>query len=320
MLKLFQTIFGKNDKAGRYPESLIEMANERAIEGTDPRLRALPGYRKRLRGPIIHAIDHVIALVDALSPPLPADSALYTSDPRLKALFISPEHLREVLGNDPAMNEYRRNHVVIGESVTALLLAQRIEKQAFGVEMTGETLRREVMQTSVSFRHHRLIDISASDEEARRQLKRRAFDHLISLALWRLTEMKSERHELSSQRDLLRCKLKALQNGGWSFEEQSSEQAAPDTLQTELDAIEHQLEALQTDYLTLNGQLDVVANLLADAEHQLWTEDLDLCLDRMNIKREPHDNAGQVINFKEMHNARGHSLIMLLVSLHPDKL
>ena len=41
MLKLFQTIFGKNDKAGRYPESLIEMANERAIEGTDPRLRVV---------------------------------------------------------------------------------------------------------------------------------------------------------------------------------------------------------------------------------------------------------------------------------------
>ena len=86
------------------------------------------------------------------------------------------------------------------------------------------------------------------------------------------------------------------------------------------EVITHQLETLQTDFLTLNGQLDIVANLLADAEHQLWTEDLDLCLDRMNVKREPHDGAGQVINFQEMHNARGHSLIMLLVSLHPDKL
>lgn len=49
MLKLFQSIFGGSDGHGRHPESLIEMAIERAVDGTYPRLRAAPGYRKRLR-------------------------------------------------------------------------------------------------------------------------------------------------------------------------------------------------------------------------------------------------------------------------------
>ena len=43
MLKLFQSIFGSNEKRGQHPESLIEMAIERAVDGTYPRLRALPG-------------------------------------------------------------------------------------------------------------------------------------------------------------------------------------------------------------------------------------------------------------------------------------
>lgn len=37
MLKLLQSIFGGNEKHGRYPESLIEMATERVIDGTYPR-------------------------------------------------------------------------------------------------------------------------------------------------------------------------------------------------------------------------------------------------------------------------------------------
>ena len=39
MLKLFQSIFGSNEKPGQHPESLIEMAIERAVDGTYPRLR-----------------------------------------------------------------------------------------------------------------------------------------------------------------------------------------------------------------------------------------------------------------------------------------
>jgi hypothetical protein len=49
MLHLFQFIFGAGpDAAAPYPEELIDRAIERAVNGTDPRLRALPGYGKKL--------------------------------------------------------------------------------------------------------------------------------------------------------------------------------------------------------------------------------------------------------------------------------
>jgi hypothetical protein len=71
-VRLLQSIFGRGETVGRYPETLIEMTIERAVDGTDPRLRLLPGYRKRLREPVIHAIEQVVALVDAMPAPVPA--------------------------------------------------------------------------------------------------------------------------------------------------------------------------------------------------------------------------------------------------------
>ena len=316
MLKLFQSIFGGKEEQGRYPESLIEMAIERAVDGTYPRLRAMSGYHKRLREPVIHAVDHVIGLVDAIARPVPASSAQFASDPRLAALFVSPEHMHEVLGKDPVLSEYRDQHPEATEGTTALLLAQRHERNIFGVELQGETVRRDVAQVSVSFGSHRLLDPNANEDEARRQLKRRAFDHLLGLALARISEAKGERAGLSQQRDLLSWKLRVLKKGGWNFEDRPAGHIDALAVQKELDEIETQMDTLSVDDRTLSGQLDVVTDLLSDAEKQLWAEPVELHLDRMNIKRDAQYPDARRIGFNELHNARGESLAMLFVSLN----
>ena len=63
MLRLFQSIFG-----GQHPERLVDAATERALDGADPRLRVLPGYRGKLRPIVIHSIDHVVRLGGGLGP------------------------------------------------------------------------------------------------------------------------------------------------------------------------------------------------------------------------------------------------------------
>ena len=61
MLKLFQSIFRPGaDKLGAYPEDLIERAIERAVDGTDRRLRAVSGYKKSLRPAVVHAIETLV--------------------------------------------------------------------------------------------------------------------------------------------------------------------------------------------------------------------------------------------------------------------
>lgn len=320
MLKLFQSFFGGEDGCGRYPESLIEEAIERAVDGTDSRLRLLPGYRKRLRGPVIHAIDHVVALVDSLPAALAAGREDFSSDPRLATLFVSAAHMLEVLGHDRAMTEFLRGYAGGAERLTALLMAERVEKNVLGMDLAGEKLQRDVAQLTVSFRSHRLVDVADSEAETRRQLKRRAFDHLLSLALARIVKVREERADLARQRDVLRHKLAMLERSGWSFEEGEGAPTEPASLQGELSDIELQLDQLGSDASVLKTHLDIVADQLAQADQLLQQATLSMRLDSMNIQRDTRDETGRDIVLPEIHNARGRRSVLLLIAVAPGEL
>ncbi|MGE5153103.1 MAG: hypothetical protein ACM3ST_03720, partial [Bdellovibrio bacteriovorus] len=210
-MRLFQSIFGGHEAPGRYPETLIEQAIERAVDGTDPRLRLVPGYRKRLRQPVIHAADQVIALVDRIQAPLSAGIDGYQNDYRLAALFASADEMLQVFSRDRALAAYLSTGEGRGaERVTALLLARREERNILGMDLVGDQVRRDVAQVSVSFSGHHLLDPRTSEEETRRFLKRRAFDHILALALSEITEARVERAERARQRDLLQRRLRTL--------------------------------------------------------------------------------------------------------------
>jgi hypothetical protein len=319
VFKLFHSIFG-GERGTHYPHSLIEAAIERVVDGTDPRLRALSGYRKQLREPVIHAIDHVVSLVDGMPAPLLVNRQNFSSEPQLRTLFASVEHMQEILGADPAVSAFRASGVA--DSATVLLLAERVERQVLGVELQGELLRRDVAQVTVNFSGQRLVDPAAEEIETRRLLKRRAFDHLIALALARIADAQEARAGLSRQRDALRHKRDTLQQCSWGFEERQgpdSTQVASE-LHKELAAIDAGLAALHADSGVLGEHLRLVAEQLAQAESQLWAEDISLCLDKMNIQRDRQDASATEIPFRELHNARGRRLVMQLLTIPFDEL
>jgi hypothetical protein len=320
MLKLIQSIFGGGELRGRYPESLIEAAIGRAVDGTDPRLRALMGYKKSLRPSILHAIDHVVSVVDSLPAPLSVGRSDYSADLRLKALFASADHMLEVFGDDAELSKFRSDSAYTAERIIALLLAERAEKNVLGMEIEGDLLRRDVAQVAVSFHSHRLLEPASNEADTRLQLKRRAFDHLLTLALTRITEAHSERADLARQRDLLCRKLSALKRGGWSFDADEGERSEPATLLAELQEIETELASPDTDKGVLQTHLDIVVDLLEEAEQQLWVENLILHLDRMNIKRDAQDVLARGIPLQELHNARGQHAVLLMISLVPAEL
>jgi hypothetical protein len=321
MLKLFQSIFGGGERQGRYPESLIEAAIERALDGTDPRLRVLSGYRKRLREPVVHVIDHVVALVDGIPAPVPAGRGEHGSEPRLAALFASERDMLDIIGRDKALADFLHGPEGPGaERVMALLLAERREKNILGMDLVGDRVRRDVPQVAVSFAGHRLLDPSTGEGQMHRQLKRRAFDHLLSLALARIAERRVERDDLARQRDLLRRKLTALERGGWGFDPPEDEPPERNTLLAELDAVTEQLQALDAGSDVLGAHLGIVVELLGDAEHQLWGEDITLHLDAMNIQRPAQNPSARQIHLQELHNASGRRAVMLPISLTPREL
>jgi len=103
----------------------------------------------------------------------------------------------------------------LAESVFALLIMELRERNVLGVALEGDQLRRDVAQVTVSFTKHRLVDPTATEDETRRLLKRRAFDHLLTLALGGIAESHGERSDLEHERTLLHNKIAALASGHW---------------------------------------------------------------------------------------------------------
>ncbi len=142
MLRLFKLFLQETRARGRYPDELIQRAIERAVDGTDPRLRALPRYQKALRAAVVHAIDHVVGLVEQLPPPTEISRRRYGTDPLLCAFFASVEHMQEVLGTDQALSDILAGpEGLVSEEVIALLVTEKRERHVFGIDLEGEILK-----------------------------------------------------------------------------------------------------------------------------------------------------------------------------------
>ena len=318
MLKLLHSIFGGREERGRYPASLIASATERVVEGTDPRLRALPGLTRRLHDPIVQAIDHVIGLVEEIPGFLEVDAAAHGADPRLGALFASADSMFDILGRDQALREFLDSTEGRGaQRVIGLLMAERVERNVLGMDLVGDQIRRDVAQVVVSFVAHRLLEPNVSEKEGRRQLMRRAFDFLLTQALNRISEVKLERADLTRQRDLLRRKLSALEEGGWSFKPLDPQHPDQATLMAELDDVTAQLESLGPDQEVLEAHLGIVIEVLANPGQHLWIEPITLYLDAMNIVRDPEHAAARRLDFQEFRGGRGQRAVTLPISIQP---
>ena len=321
MLKLFQSIFRPGaDKLGSYPEDLIERAIERAVDGTDRRLRALTGYKKRLRPAVIHAIDHVVGLVDNLPPPLELDGRNYGNDAELNAYFASVDHMNEMLSRDAEMRAWQKSPgSAAAERVFAMLNMELHERNVLGVALEGNELRHDVAQVTVSFSKHRMVDPTSVEDDTRRLLKRRAFDHLLTLALGGIAGAHGERGDLQHERDLLRSKLAALAAGHWGFGNDTDDEAAgevppdPRELEQRIKNIDAQLSSLSTGLL--QSHLDVLVEVLSTAQQNLHGESSTLSIDRQGVKQSQPGAQATPITLTTLRNSAGRSLVVRLTSI-----
>jgi hypothetical protein len=315
MLQLFQSIFARDTGSAPYPEDLITRALARAIDATDPRLRVVSGHARKLRPAVSHAIDQVVRLVDSLPQAIELTGSNYGGEPRLVALFVSVDHMRDVLIQDSELREFRRQaQTSAPERAYALLMMQKREKKVLGMELHGDVVQREVAQVSVNFTDHRLVDAAAEQSETRRLLVRRAFDHLLTVALARMTREQDLRETLKRQRRLLQRKLDLLKVGRWSFDVDAGEQPVdPAVIEVKLAKVEAQLNALAPDSTALKDHLAILADVLNAAETQLWTTPAPVIVDRMGIAHEHAMDGDLVFELDALHSADGRTLYLLPV-------
>ena len=209
----------------------------------------------------------------------------------MRALFVSPDHLSDTLLHSRALQDYLDRRTGLDpENIHALLGVELREKNVLGMELEGEILRRDVAQVAISFTNHRLMEPVDSEQESDLELKKRAFDFLIQLALKNIASRRSEQTEALRQRDLLSNKLRALESTSWAMNsllDQAQPTAADTrTAEQQIAQLESELAGIDTDPVTLDHYLETISECLNAAAQHLWVAPITLRLNRMGIKSE----------------------------------
>jgi len=297
VLRRLQSIFTPaHPKPGKFDEALIHSAIERVVDGTDPRLRAVRNYQRKLRGAVEQAIEFVVAFVDTFPTAIELSRRSFTTDPRVRALFASPKQLRETISFSQGMLSYlQKNPGPLPETLYAVLVVERVEKNVFGMDLQGDLMRRDVAQTVVNFTDPRVSLPTDDAAESRRDAMNRIFDYLVEIALQRLASTRRRKQQLEQQqRHLLQKKAQLYKESTLALEPLTELRVpeAPDAgaLEKQLQTIEAELTRIRINSATIENHLAKVASTLREPEKYLRLERVNLHLNHMNVKM-PSDSA-----------------------------
>ena len=267
----------------------IEDAVEHVVDGTEPRLRLVPRYRKKLHQVAAISLDYVNDLVEKIPGTLDVNPAAFVRDPQVNAFFATPEDLRCVFSRSPELQAFFDdiNHSDLDQGY-ALLCTTEHEKILLGTELAGDMLRRDAMQTAVYFSAHKVMSPAASETDVRRGLKQCIFDALITHALRHIANLKSQRRGLEDQRRMLLTRLRARQAQGNGLTKLLAtaypENAPGEDIERQLAETEKKLGKMPVSLDVLGSYLDEIKKILAEPECFIRLRWMSFNLTGMGIK------------------------------------
>ena len=200
---------GRQEKALRRSRT-AEVLNsvESVVDGTDSKIRLVPGYKKKLQNVIYPALEFSDDLVNQIPPPIEVSSSTFTSDPYVNAFFTNVTDLRSIFRHSSEIRDYMEDIRDDDARCCALLCMQRSEKTVIGMELADDMLRKDVLQVAVSFSDHRIYSPCRSEAETREGLKGCLFQGLVTNALERIMKLRLESHRLQSRHRMLHARLR----------------------------------------------------------------------------------------------------------------
>jgi len=297
--QLMDRLRGRYD---RLDEQDIERAIDIVVEQTDPRLRFVRGFRRKLRKPVVRSLVYVDDLVTRIPGPFEVNRKAYGSEPQVNALFGSADDIETLFARNKMLQDFFRD-APGSDRVHVPLIMLRREKRTLGMALSGDIVRRDVARTAVNFSEHRLGFVCAESESGlRSELKWHGIHFLAVTALENITHLKTRTAGLEEERALLKMKLRDVQAqhrgldamvgapAADSQEQQALEQRLKDTGE--------KLQEARTGVATLVDYLDQLCQVLNHPSRYLRVRRNSVTVDRMGIKLDnmSHERGGEVFS------------------------
>jgi hypothetical protein len=193
----------------RREEAALAEAVQRVVQLSAPVVGALRNWQRNLCAPVKTALAHIDQTIALIPGPLSLSPDTWGRYPLFQALFADAEEIKTLLWANRRLKSFFRFHPE--PQAWALLTATRCERTVFGTAVEGEIVRRDVAQTAVEFREHRILDPAVTLAETRRELQMRALTALVTPVLDHTLRLRSLQEELREQQRILSVQLKIQQ-------------------------------------------------------------------------------------------------------------
>jgi hypothetical protein len=280
----------------RLRERAIRRAIERAVSQANPRIRGLIGYRDRLHDAVAHCLDYCDELARQIPGPVTVNRQTWSQVPLLSAMFGDPERIRWALSSSDC-RDYLGRTPLKTDDCYAILLALPVFRKQLGMELSGETIQRDISQTTLSFEHIDVVLCSGDPERVRIKAAQGIMDALVGFAARTIGRQQERIDELAERLRIARIKqkvlsptthgLEILRDGGTAHTPQFQ------IIGRQIKELEKEFAEAHQGLSTLNDYLDRLIALLQQPETLVAARFERVRLDRMNVVRPEREHHGQ---------------------------
>lgn len=266
-------------------DEVVAKAVDKAITLTNPRLKLLSDCEERLAPLVKDCVSYLREKIAALPATVDIAAANWATDPVLRAFFAGASDLTAALGHSRNLRTFFDKYRDLEHAFVILGMTYN-ERRVPWMSLQGDLIRKDAMQTVIDFSVPRVRICGHTDDEVRRLLGVQSFEYLVAQAMEEISEERSERLELEDSRNLIRARLRLLQQQGPGLG--SVFDAAPETQeQRKLEAMllenERQIEQFGSSQTVLENELDCLCTVLANRERYIRFEPKCIRLSTLNV-------------------------------------
>ena len=276
-------------------DKLLKKAIDKAFALTNPRLKLVRAGNERLGPAVRSSLDFLMETLRQLPPFRSLSEDRWSDDPLVRACFVSPEAISQVLSRSSNLKTLFEKYPHIDEA--CLILGMTVaEKQTLGIALQGEIIQRDVIQTTLGFSEHQVRICGLNESEVRRLLGTQLYEYLLAEALTAISEDRGGRRAIEESSALIRARLRLLRQQGPGLG--SVFASAPETLpeqsllEAQLLENDRQLRAVRQNQPVLDSEMECLCRVLSSPERYIRISNKRFRVNPMNVLL-GSDNAGQ---------------------------
>jgi hypothetical protein len=276
------------------------------IVALSPHLKMARRYQARLEPAVAAAIRYVDGLTSGPAQAREATAQAWPVDPYIHAFFAAPTDIAPALSRSGDLRAFFEQNPDAQEAFGVLGMAMT-EKRILGVALEGETMRRDVVQETLSFSDHQVRICARTEAQLREEVVRIMVEQLGLEGLARAAADRDRRGALEQERALLKTRLLLLERQGVGVRAmlgEGGEEGAPSS--DELERLHQQvadneasLAGLGIRTEALDRELDQLCAVLSEPSAHLYVESRRFRLNKMNVVlEESSTEAGDDVTFR----------------------